>query len=167
GVAGMDSSPATRPAASYVPAPESASRNVLENARFRVEVDPASGGIASLVYKRTGREWVDASSPEPFGGYRYDLYSATDIAEFLRAYGTLFQDWFVQDFGKTGYPEDSVHLTAYARDFELSGAGGANSAPAIELAGGRLQSGGLAATMAAPEQRVSITVSLPEDATCV
>src|SRR6185503_17463552 len=106
-----------------------ASRNVLENARFRVEVDPASGGITSLVSKRTGREWVDPSSPEPFGGYRYDLYSATDIADFLRAYGTLFQDWFVQDFGKTGYPEDSVHLTAYARDFELSGMGGTNSVP--------------------------------------
>src|SRR5207248_9073071 len=138
--------------------------NVLENARFHVEVDPASGGITSLVCKRTGREWVDASSPEPFGGYRYDLYSATDIAEFLRAYGTLFQDWFVQDFGKTGYPEASVHLTAYARDFELSSARGTHAAPALEMSGGTLQPGSLVATMAAPEQRISIKVSLPEEA---
>jgi hypothetical protein len=127
-----------------------------------VEVDPASGGIASLVYKAGGREWVDTSSPEPFGGYRYDLYSAADIAEFMRAYGLFFQDWFVQDFGKTGYPEDSVHVTAYARDFELSDVRGTAGAPALEMAGGALPRGELPG-MPVPEQRISITISLPEE----
>ena len=62
---------------------------------------------------------MDRSNAEPFGGYRYDIYSIVDMAEFMRAYGLYFQDWFVQDFGKQGYPEDSQHITAYARDFKL------------------------------------------------
>ncbi|MFL5734771.1 MAG: DUF5054 domain-containing protein, partial [Chloroflexia bacterium] len=164
-------SPPTSPAAGHigVPGPGPArrtGRNTLENASLRVEVDPASGGIVSLLCKRTGREWVDLSSPEPFGGYRYDLYSVADIAEFMRAYGLYFQDWFVQDFGKTGYPEDSVHLTAYARDFDLSPSPDAGSSPALVMAGGVLSPAELR-TMKVPEQRISITVSLPEDVPCV
>ena len=135
--------------------------NVIENDWLRVEVNPAFGGIVSLMDKRTGREWVDHSSEEPFGGYRYDLYSAADIAEFMRAYGLFFQDWFVQDFGKAGYPEDSVHVTEYARNFELVAAnqadqGVASGATAIRMVGGRLRA-------RVPGQRVSITVSLPGD----
>nr|AIA11959.1 Unknown Function [uncultured bacterium] len=37
----------------------------------------------------------------------------------MRAYGRFFQHWFVQDFGKEGYPEDLAHITAYARDFQM------------------------------------------------
>jgi alpha-mannosidase len=98
---------------------EDEQRNVIENDCLRVEVDPASGSIISLVDKRNGREWIDKTSNEPFGGYRYDIYSASDIAEFMRAYGRFFQHWFVQDFGKEGYPEDLAHITAYARDFQI------------------------------------------------
>ncbi|MDQ6693952.1 MAG: DUF5054 domain-containing protein, partial [Chloroflexota bacterium] len=115
--------------------------NVLENMHLRVEVDPVRGGIASLFDKHTAREWVDGTSDQPFGGYRYDLYSAGDIAEFMRAYGLFFQDWFVQDFGKAGYPEKSVHHTAYACDFRLSKETievGSRRASVLRLEGGRI-----------------------------
>ncbi|MFL5733842.1 MAG: DUF5054 domain-containing protein [Chloroflexia bacterium] len=152
--------PAPAPTASQIPRPAPASSNVLENAHLRVEVDPAAGAIVSLVHKRTGREWVDPSNPEPFAAYRYDLYSASDIAEYLRAYGLFFQDWFVQDFGKTGYPEDSTHLTAYARDFALSGAPSTGSS--LQMTRGILHPARLG-PMSAPDQQISIDISLPGD----
>lgn len=132
--------------------------NVLETSLLRLKVDPASGGIASLVDKRTGREWVDSASLEPFGGYRYDLYSIADIAEFMRAYGLFFQDWFVQDFGKQGYPEDSRHITAYARDFKLERVRG-ESGDYILLSGGQLRAQ-QPTNEALPAQTVSITIKL-------
>jgi alpha-mannosidase len=127
----------------------------LENRWLRLEVDPASGGITSLFDKRTKREWVDRGAGEPFGGYRYDLYSAADIAEFLRAYGRLFQDWFLHDFGKPGYPEETPHVTTYARDFTLSREGST-----LHLRGGRLSP----SDALIPAQRVDITIDLPEGA---
>ncbi len=130
--------------------------NVLENSWFRLEVDPATGGITSLLDKRTGRDWVDKQSHEPFSAYRFDLYSVTDIAEFLRAYGLYFQDWFVQDFGKQGYPEYSTHITAYARDFKLS-----RSGQTITLSGGHLKARE-AHNLALPKQTISIEITLPE-----
>lgn len=134
-------------------------RNVLENSFLRVEVDPADGGIISLIDKSTGREWVDPHRTEPFGGYRYDLYSARDAAEYMRAYGLYFQDWFVQDFGKAGIPEDTEHVTAYARDFSVEKTtwpGGSS----LTLSGGRLTPGGADPWMRVPDQRVSITLRL-------
>jgi hypothetical protein len=137
-----------------VPPPTGLPDNVLENSYLRVEVDPASGGIVSLYDKEARREFVDQTSPEPFGGYRYDIYSIADIAEFMRAYGLFFQDWFVHDFGKQGYPEDSQRVTAYARDFELV----RESDYSLLLKGGRLRAVGKAGAL--PEQTVSIRVSI-------
>jgi alpha-mannosidase len=138
--------------------------NVLENDILRVEVDPQSGGIVSLYDKVRGREWVDARRGEPFGGYRYDLYSASDIAEFLRAYGTIFQDWFLHDFGKVGYPEKTPHVTAYARDFSLTKVPRAGWDDGILLEGGRLRaSAGPAGEALLPEQGISILISLSEN----
>ncbi|MEO6458413.1 MAG: DUF5054 domain-containing protein, partial [Chloroflexia bacterium] len=137
------------------PAPDTTPANVLEDSSIRLEVDPATGGIASLVDKRIHREWVDRSSAEPFGGYRYDLYSIEDIAEFMRSYGLYFQDWFVHDFGKQGYPEDSQHVTAYARDFKLE----KHDESHLLLSGGRLQ----ATTrqgISLPEQTISIAIEV-------
>jgi hypothetical protein len=145
-----------------VPAASPFTDDRLENKWLSLHVDPERGGIVSLFDKQTGHEWVDAGQGEPFGGYRYDLYSAQDIAEFMRAYGLYFQDWFVQDFGKGGYPEDSEHLTAWARGFTLRHAG----EKALRLEGGRL-SPNERGTMVAPEQRVTIEISLPDSVPCV
>ncbi|SEB58034.1 Glycosyl hydrolases family 38 C-terminal domain-containing protein [Paramicrobacterium humi] len=40
---------------------------VIETARYRVEVDPAAGGVVSLLDKRTGRELVDSSAAHALG----------------------------------------------------------------------------------------------------
>ncbi|MBF6614018.1 MAG: DUF5054 domain-containing protein [Chloroflexi bacterium] len=135
--------------------------NVLESKWLRVEVDQAAGGIVSLFDKRTGREWVDPSSSEPFGGYRYDLYSARDIAEFMRAYGLLFQDWFVQDFGKQGYPEDMEHITAYARDFKLRKEEAEHPSYTLYLEGGHVEHKDIG-DKAVPNQQLSIEIRLTE-----
>jgi hypothetical protein len=155
-------------------------QNVIENAYLRVEVDPSAGGIISLIDKRTNHDWagpisdfgfrishLEADNPAytslrpssfvlrpTLGRYRYDTYSARDIAEFLRSYGNLFQDWFVHDFGKTGYPEDTAHLTAYARDYTLSREG-----TSLLLSGGSLHSepGGVLVSA----EQVSIKIRLP------
>ncbi|HEX9987390.1 MAG TPA: glycoside hydrolase family 38 C-terminal domain-containing protein [Chloroflexia bacterium] len=140
---------------------EDGQRNVIENDYLRVEVDPASGGIVSLVDKRNGREWVDKTTDEPFGGYRYDIYSAADIAEFMRAYGRFFQPWFVQDFGKEGYPEDLAHLTAYARNFQVRKSQGTGG-QALHLTGGKIMSSNAGCTEL-PGQTISIEFSLAGD----
>ncbi|MGA7732647.1 MAG: DUF5054 domain-containing protein [Chloroflexia bacterium] len=129
---------------------------VLEDNWFRLEVDPSAGGIISLLDKQSGHEWVDRSTREPFGGYRYDLYSINDIAEFMRSYGTFFQDWFVQDFGKQGYPEDSRHVTAYACNFKLEKVRDV-SGSILRLAAGHLQSEGTSDTEL-PQQTVSLDI---------
>jgi hypothetical protein len=132
--------------------------NVLENDWYRIEVDPKAGGITSFFDKHLDHEWVDRRSPEPFGAYRYDLYSIVEIAEFMRAYGLFFQDWFVQDFGKTGYPEDSRHITAYARNFKLSKSNQANE-QTILLEGGKLEVAE-ANSASLPAQTISIRITL-------
>lgn len=35
----------------------------IESPHYRVELDPSSGAVRSLVEKRTGREWVDSTAP--------------------------------------------------------------------------------------------------------
>jgi hypothetical protein len=131
--------------------------HVLENEWLRVEVDAATGGIISLFDKQAKREWVDATKEDPFGGYRYDIYSAADIAEFLRSYGQLFQEWFLHDFGKPGYPEETPHVTAYARDFSIRKEG--NS---IRMEGGRPYTS--SGQELVPQQEFAITVTLTADA---
>ena len=130
---------------------------VLEGGGLRVEVDPASGCIVSLRETGSGREWVDHTNPEPFGGYRYDLYSAEDIAEYLRAYGRLFQPWFMHDFGKSGYPEETPHVTAYARGFKLSHVSDGQG-KSLLLTGGTLHATGPGAELL-PTQTISIRMT--------
>ena len=50
--------------------------STLENERYRVEVDIASGTARSLIDLRTGREIVFADSPFGFNQYVYDRYAS-------------------------------------------------------------------------------------------
>jgi hypothetical protein len=43
----------------------------IENAFYRVQVDPATGGVASILDKETGRELVDAKAPYRLNQYVY------------------------------------------------------------------------------------------------
>jgi len=142
--------------------------NVLETSELRLEVDPTTGGIVSLIHKETNHDWVDRSSAEPFGGYRYDVYSIGDIAEFMRAYGLYFQGWFVHDFGKQGYPEALPHTTAYARNFKLEKVRRSHEDDVLFLDHILLSDGKLQATTGEgkllPEQTITIDIQLGYDA---
>ncbi len=52
-------------------APPARLENTIENAFYRVTVDPGRGGISSIVDKQTGREMVDSHSPYLLGQYLY------------------------------------------------------------------------------------------------
>ena len=76
---------------------------VLENRLVRVRMS-REAGIVSLVDRRTGREWVERGSGMSLGAYRYDVYSRREIVSYLKDYAYDLQPWFLDDFGKPGYP---------------------------------------------------------------
>lgn len=90
----------------------------IENQWYKIELDTENGTIRSLHDKVRGKEWVDQTAGVGFGQYRYDIYGDEDITEFIRAYGYRFYDWFVNDFGKMGYPAQN-HCTFIPRGFSL------------------------------------------------
>ena len=61
--------------------------NTIENARYRIAFDAAGGRIASLVDKRTGREWVDTSAERGLGAYLNERFTY----EQTLAYTTKYQ----------------------------------------------------------------------------
>jgi alpha-mannosidase len=77
---------------------------VMDNGLIRVEVS-ASAGMTALIHRAAGRNWVDARQGIPFGGFRYDVYSRGEMTAFLKSYAYDLEAWFVDDFGKPGYPE--------------------------------------------------------------
>jgi alpha-mannosidase len=53
------------------PAPRRSGETTVENDYYRVQVDPATGSLASFYDKQLGRELADAGSPYKFGQYLY------------------------------------------------------------------------------------------------
>ncbi len=76
----------------------------LENAVFKVEVDPVRGCVKSLADKRTGRELVDASAPHGFGQYLHERFSADEVARYCAAYVRGGHDWGFVEIGKPNLP---------------------------------------------------------------
>ena len=72
---------------------------------LRIRVSRDTGGITSLVDLATGREWVQKKTGTPFGRFRYDVYSRREIVSYLKSYAYDLESWFLDDFGKPGYPE--------------------------------------------------------------
>ncbi len=97
----------------FVPAqaspPNSALRSdsqagIIENESLRVTLDPARGGIRSVVDARTGRELVDRSSSYTLGQYLYERFDANQVAAYTRAYVKNRSDWAVAELGKPAMP---------------------------------------------------------------
>ena len=128
----------------------------LENAFFRLHLDPARGVVALLVDKRSGRELVDGTSDRGFGQYVYERYDANDTAAYCKAYCRFIADWVLQDFAKPGLPPAASvpHVTASPRDFRLVVERSAVGTVATMMA---------AATGQVPHD-VTIRVTLPTDA---
>lgn len=60
-----------KPGKSEAASPATASGTVLDNGILRVEVDSKTGGIAALVSKATGENYVDLTGGETLNDYRY------------------------------------------------------------------------------------------------
>ena len=65
---------------------EAVSADTIENDFFKVKLDPARGGIASLVDKRTGREWVDSSASQSLGQYLNERFDKAQTEGYCRDY---------------------------------------------------------------------------------
>ena len=65
---------------------KSLSGNKLENEFISVSLDPVRGVIASLVEKRTGREWVDGSAEYGLGQYLNERFESLQTEDYCRAY---------------------------------------------------------------------------------
>jgi len=61
-------------------------RNAIENKFFRLKVDPARGGIMSLVDLASGRELVSAKDENTLGSYMHERFAQTNVSEFVNAY---------------------------------------------------------------------------------
>ena len=58
----------------------------IENAFFKLTLDPAKGAITSLVDKRTGREWVDSAEPRGLGSYLNERFTFEQTLDYTVAY---------------------------------------------------------------------------------
>lgn len=97
----------------FVPAETARSRDdlqsdtragVIENEYLRITLDPARGGIRSVVDKRTGRELVDPHSEYALGQYLYERFDADQVAAYVKAYVKSRSDWAVAELGKPLMP---------------------------------------------------------------
>ncbi|HNS20889.1 MAG TPA: glycoside hydrolase family 38 C-terminal domain-containing protein [Sedimentisphaerales bacterium] len=77
---------------------------VIENEYLRVALDPARGGIRSVVDKRTGRELVDPRSEYTLGQYLHERFDADQVAAYVKAYVKSRSDWAVAELGKPAMP---------------------------------------------------------------
>ena len=66
--------------------PDVAAVNTIENKFFKLTLDPAKGGIASLVDKRSGREWVNPNSVQCMGQYLNERFTLEQTIRYARNY---------------------------------------------------------------------------------
>jgi len=79
----------------------------IENAFFKLTLDPAKGAITSLVDKRTGREWVDSVEPRGLGNFLNERFTFEQTLNYTVAYqgGRAFKS-----FGAQGeWPHPGMH----------------------------------------------------------
>ncbi len=95
--------------------------NVIQSASFTVTLDPAHGGIASLMDRRTGRELIDRTSEHAFGQYLYERFDADQVKSYTDAYLKQKTDWAVAELGKPKLPsaKDAPHREGSPRDMSL------------------------------------------------
>ena len=67
-------------------APKTLSGSILENEFMKVRLDPARGAIASLVDKRTGREWVEEYGEFGLGQYLNERFDLSQTEKYCRDY---------------------------------------------------------------------------------
>lgn len=85
----------------------STTKRNLETKYFKVGFDSATGSICSLVDKRNGKQWADAS--HQWGELAYQIYSGEDFARFIGSYCPKNPaGWMLADYGKPGLDKLSL-----------------------------------------------------------
>jgi alpha-mannosidase len=92
------------PSSAAAIASKQSDKSILENNAIRIEVNTQTGCITSFYDKINHKEWaVDGR----FGQYEYDVYGKEEIIDFVKTYAYDLMDWYINDFGKPGYPRIS------------------------------------------------------------
>lgn len=106
------------PAAGAATTPRQGSgREVIENPWLKLAVDPAKGAIVSLVDKRTGREWIDATQTGGLGSYLNERFTFEQTLNYTVAYqaGRAFKS-----FGAKGeWPHPGMHKVGMISEKEV------------------------------------------------
>ncbi|MCU7552539.1 hypothetical protein OCK74_25700 [Chitinophagaceae bacterium LB-8] len=63
--------------------------NTLQTPYFKVQFDLKRGGIASLIEKSTGRDWVDQQQPYAMGQYLHEQFSNAQTLDYYNRYCTM------------------------------------------------------------------------------
>jgi alpha-mannosidase len=89
--------------------------HTLENEFLRVRLDPASGGMASLVDKRTGREWVPGGGEDAPGGLSGVLQYNVEANEGMSAWviGQFLTREDLLDGGRLVQVHDGPYVQCY------------------------------------------------------
>jgi alpha-mannosidase len=109
----------------------------IENAFLRIRLDPARGGIVSLVDQRTGREWVDPAAEFALGQYLNERFDKAQTDGYCRDYqqgrwgGTLHPGMH-----KPGLPGNVPYRAATGRGWLLKiSSSGARTTAIMEMPG--------------------------------
>ena len=78
---------------------------VLTTPFYTVTFDLTRGGIASLIDKKSKREFIDPSSPYAAGQFLHERFSQNEIDRFFKIYSRMPGGWALDDFAKPGMPE--------------------------------------------------------------
>ncbi|WP_312102208.1 DUF5054 domain-containing protein [Lachnoclostridium sp.] len=90
--------------------------NVLENKRFRIEVDKQNGSISSIYDKKNNYEYVEKN--QPFGQYSYDVYGDQSEKRYINSYVYRFVAWVIDDLCRINMPEQA-DLTFTPSNFSM------------------------------------------------
>ena len=93
----------------------------MENGFYKVRLDPARGVVTSLVDLRSGREMVDATSPQAFGQYLYERFDRDQVQAFVKAYVKISADWGLNELGKPSLPPATQvpYFAASPKNFQM------------------------------------------------
>jgi hypothetical protein len=81
------------------------SKITVENHRYVLMFEEASGNITELYDKKMNVALLKRRNEKSVFLYQYDCYGSEDITNFLKKYAYRFSDWGIKDFGRENYPE--------------------------------------------------------------
>ena len=90
----------------------SSSSDTLENRFFQVKLDAGRGTIASLVDKRTGRDWGDPAASQGLGQYLNERFSYSQTVDYCREYQQGRTKSLCPLLFKPGMPKDVPYRAA-------------------------------------------------------